>query len=142
MNPWIWGVAALVVAFLELHAPGFYLIWIALGAAITAIVALTIDLTISAQLITFAVASLCSCVAGSFVYRRALRARSGQTVFNQRDVQMVGSRGIVSEPLKNGHGKIRLGDSVWLAEGPDLPAGTTVVVKAMRGTSAIVEAVE
>jgi membrane protein implicated in regulation of membrane protease activity len=32
----------------------------------------------------------------------------------------------------HGTGKVRLGDTVWLAEGPDLPTGTAVIVKSVR----------
>jgi membrane protein implicated in regulation of membrane protease activity len=141
MNPWIWAVGALVVALVELHSPGFYLVWIAAGAAITAAVSLMLDLSLSTQIVTFAVASMCSCVCGYFVYKRTLRPHRGQSVVNQRDLQMVGTRGVVHEPIKNGCGKVRLGDSVWLAEGYDMPEGTHVVVRAMRGTIAVVETV-
>jgi membrane protein implicated in regulation of membrane protease activity len=34
---------------------------------------------------------------------------------------------------------VRLGDSVWLAEGPNLSEGTSVIVKSVRGTRVIVE---
>jgi membrane protein implicated in regulation of membrane protease activity len=33
---WYWAIAAAVIAYVEMHAPGFYLIWIACGAATTA----------------------------------------------------------------------------------------------------------
>lgn len=139
MNPWIWAIGALVVALIELHSPGFYLVWVAAGAAITAAASLMLDFSLSAQIITFAVASMCSCVCGYFVYKRTLRPHPGQSVLNQRDVQMVGNRGVVVGTIKNGRGKIRLGDSVWLAEGSDMPEGTLVIVKEMRGTIAVVE---
>ena len=53
---------------------------------------------------------------------------------------MIGARALCACPFLNGHGKVRLGDSVWLAEGPDLAEGTPVTVKSVRGTSLIVEA--
>ena len=30
---------------------------------------------------------------------------------------MVGTKGVVTQTLENGHGKVKLGDSVWLAPG-------------------------
>ena len=57
---------------------------------------------------------------------------------NQRGLEMVGARGKVIEVLANGHGKVELGDSVWLAEGPDLVLGSPVVVTSVRGTVVIV----
>ena len=40
----------------------------------------------------------------------------------------------------NGEGKVRLGDSIWLAEGPALDEGTPVIVRSVRGTRVVVEA--
>jgi len=54
-------------------------------------------------------------------------------------MSMIGAKGIVCEPFENGAGKVRLGDSVWLAEGPNLSEGTSVIVKSVRGTRVIVE---
>jgi hypothetical protein len=140
MNPWIWAVAALVVALLELQVPGCYLIWIALGAAVTALLSFSMALGLMAQVGLFAAASLVSCVIGYFVYKRVMAAgRAEEMPLNQRERAMVGQKGTVEVPLINGHGKVRLGDSLWLAEGADMPVGTNVVVKSVRGTTAIVE---
>ena len=46
---------------------------------------------------------------------------------------MLGSRGTVCEPFAGGQGKVRLGDGVWLASGPELAEGTPVVVTAVQG---------
>ncbi len=140
MSAWIWAAAAIVTAFVELHAPGFYLIWIALGAAITAVAIWATDLALEAQLVTFAAASACCCVGGHFVYRRMTRRPPGEIALIERERQMVGAHGVVAEALTNGQGKIRLGDTVWLAEGPDLPQGAKVVVTAMHGTTAVIAA--
>ena len=55
---------------------------------------------------------------------------------------MVGARGTVCEPFFNGRGKVRLGDGVWLADGPDLAEGMPVAVKAVHGTRLVVEAID
>jgi hypothetical protein len=141
MSPWIWAVGALVVALLELHAPGCYLIWIALGGAVTAIAAFAGVAGLPTQLAVFAAASLVSCAVGYFVYKRVMAAaRAEEAPINQRERAMIGMKGTVEVAFSNGRGKVRLGDSLWLAEGADLPAGTEVVVKSVRGTTAIVEA--
>jgi inner membrane protein len=138
---WGWAILAAFLAYAELHVPGAYLIWIALGAGLTAAFAAAAEVSLEAQLGAFAFASLLSCVGGYFVYRR--RGRSGQEepVLNRRDRLTIGAHGVVSEPLVGGRGKVRLGDSVWLAEGPDLPAGTPVAVTAVRGMTVVVEAI-
>jgi inner membrane protein len=137
---WVWAVVAVLVALSELHAPGYYLIWIALGAAVTAAGMALWELSLHAQLALFAAASSLSCVCGYFVYRR-LNVAPDSTL-NQRGRAMIGQRGTVAADFVNGCGKVRLGDSVWLAEGPDLAQGTPVVVTSVRGTSLLVEAAQ
>jgi membrane protein implicated in regulation of membrane protease activity len=56
--PWAWAIIALVVSFLELHSPGYYLIWIACAAAITAVLTFILGLSINAQLVTFIIAAV------------------------------------------------------------------------------------
>lgn len=138
MNPWIWAIGALGAAVAEILAPGFYLIWFAAGAAITALASFAVDLALTTQLLLFAAASAVSCVAGYFVYQRMIAPIAGTSPLNQHDLEIVGATGTVFEALKNGHGKVELGDSVWLAEGPDLAVGTPIVVTGARGTVVVV----
>jgi membrane protein implicated in regulation of membrane protease activity len=135
---WGWVVFAGVLALAELHVPGSYLVWIALGAALTGAVDAAFGVSLEGQLATFAVASALSCILGYFVYRRV----RGEVPLNERSLAMVGTRGTVCEAFFNGHGKVRLGDGVWLADGSDLAQGTPVVVSAVRGTRLVVQAVE
>lgn len=137
---WAWIIAAGVLGLGELHAPGAYLIWIALGAAVTGAADAAVGLSLEGQLAVFVVTSGLSSLAGYFVYRRLTRPRRGELRLNQRNLAMVGTRGVVCEAFVNGHGKVRLGDGVWLATGPDLAEGTPVVVSAVRGTRLFVEA--
>ena len=138
---WVWVILGGLLALAELHAPGSYLIWIALGAVLTSAVHAAFGASLEGQLATFALTSVLSCLAGYFVYRRLGRRRRGETPLNDRAMAMLGARGTVCEGFLAGRGKIRLGDSVWLATGPDLAEGTPVVVNGVRGTTLIVAAV-
>jgi membrane protein implicated in regulation of membrane protease activity len=53
---------------------------------------------------------------------------------------MIGAKGVVSQSIVNGHGKVKLGDTVWLAEGPDLESGAAFIVTDVRGITVIVSA--
>jgi len=139
---WAWVILAGVLALAELHAPGSYLVWIALGAAFTGIVAAAFDTSIEGQLGAFAAASALSCVVGYFVYRRLHRRHRGETPLNERGLAMIGARGTVCEAFFNGRGKVRLGDGVWLADGPDLAEGAPVIVSAVHGTRVVVQSAE
>ena len=46
---------------------------------------------------------------------------------------------MVEQAIQNGRGKVRVGDTVWQAEGPDVPAGASVKVTAAKGTVLVVE---
>ena len=139
---WAWVILAGILALAELHAPGSYLVWIALGAALTSVVAAVFGVSVGGQIGSFAAASALSCIVGYYVYRRVHRARREETYLNERGLAMVGARGTVCEAFFNGRGKVRLGDGVWLADGPDLGEGIPVTVRAVRGTRLLVEAVD
>jgi len=139
---WVCAGLAAAVALAEIHMPGGYFVWIAVGAAFTAVAtAAGIAATLAAQLGVFAATTALSCVAGYYVYSR-IGLSENKSWLNQRNLLMVGDRGVVVAPIVNRCGKVRLGDSVWLAEGPDLVAGAAVVVVGVRGTCVIVEPAE
>lgn len=139
---WAWMVAAGLLALGELQGPGTYLVWLALGAVLTGAFDAAFGLSLEGQILSFAATSALSCVAGYFVYRRLRRPHRGETPLNERGLAMVGARGTVCEAFLNGRGKVRLGDGVWLADGPDLAEGALVIVSAVRGTRVVVQAVE
>jgi len=130
---WAWAIAAAILAMAEMFLPGTYLIWIAVGAALTTGAAALYDLSMAWQLGLFAAASAASCGVGYVVYRRADRRSDLDGPLNQRSLMLIGQRGVVSADIVNGEGKVRLGDTVWLAEGPDMPKGTAVTVRSTRG---------
>ena len=131
-----WWLAALVLIGAELLAPGFFLLWIGLAAAAMGLV-LTIlpPLSLLAEAILFTVFALISC----FVYwrfvRRAQNEPSAAPLLNRRAEQLVGRRYVLDTAIVNGQGKAGVGDSMWLVEGPDLPAGATVEVQSVDGAT-------
>ena len=88
----------------------------------------------------FVVCSLLACLGGYHVDRTAQVRVSGETPLNQRNQSVVGARGTVSSRIVNGEGKVRVGDTVWLAEGPDLPEDAPIVVTSVRGARLVVKA--
>lgn len=137
-----WWILALVLIGAELLAPGYFLIWIGFAAAALGIVSFLMPgLSFLAQAVLFAVLTLVSC----FVYwrfvRRAVNESSDQPLLNRRAEQFVGKRYTLDTAIVGGRGKVRIGDSPWLAEGPDLAAGTEVEVIGVSGTTVKVRAV-
>jgi len=48
---------------------------------------------------------------------------------------MIGRRVMVVEPIVNGRGKVKVGDSVWLVEGADCAVGSLVEVVGVQGVT-------
>jgi inner membrane protein len=140
MNPWFWAIGAVIIAICELHFPGCYLIWIAAGAAVTALLSFAYDLSLHNQIGAFIASTIITCVGGYFIYRYIFGSVVKEVALNDRAKQMIGAKGVVSQSIVNGHGKVKLGDTVWLAEGPDLDSGAAIIVKDVRGITVIVSA--
>ena len=136
-----WWLLALVLIGAELLMPDFFLLWIGIAAAALGIILVFLpDLSFLTQVLLFVVLSLISC----FVYwqfvRRALDQRSESPLLNRRAEQFIGRRYVLDTAIVNGHGKARVGDSVWLVQGPELPAGAAIEVVAVEGSTLQVRA--
>lgn len=80
---WVWVAAGLVLAILEVLAPGFILAGFAVGAvAVGGLVALGAALSLPWLLVIFAVVSALAWVG----FRRALGTRAGQAKTFDRDI--------------------------------------------------------
>jgi inner membrane protein len=66
-------------------------------------------------------------------------SKSDQPNLNRPAAQLIGRTLIVVEPIEGGRGKVRVGDTLWPAEGPDAPTGAEVRVTAAKGTVLVVE---
>lgn len=131
---WWWAIAAAILAALEIAIPGAFLIWIALGCAVTAAVAYGFPLDLSGQLITFAAAALVSCALGVKVYKDFARQSEDEPGPNDKARDLIGAHGTVSVSFAHGHGKVTVGGSDWMATGADLEEGVPVTVTAIDGT--------
>ena len=136
---WSWIVLGGALGLAEMVVPGAYLMWIALGAAITAVTDAWFGLLLEGQFAVFAVATSISCIVGYFVYGSMQPSPQAEQSLNDPHRAMIGARGIVYEAFSNGRGKVRVGDTVWLATGPDLAVGAPVVVGALDGTRLVVQ---
>ncbi len=141
---WIWGIAGLVLLAAELVAPGIYLLWVGLAALVVCSVAALFEISVQTQLLVFAVSALAACVAGWYVYRGRRESGSASRAddLNESAGLVLGSIGEVLERGAPGQLRIKVRDSVWLATGPDLAAGTRVRVVGQDGTVLRIERAE
>jgi inner membrane protein len=127
---WAFGGALLIV---EAFAPGFVFLWLGAAAGVVGtLLWLWPGIGPDYQVLIFAALSVAS-VLGWRRWRDAHQPASDQPNLNRRGAQYVGQRGPLVEPISNGRGRIRLGDSSWTVTGPDLPAGRTVEVIGAEG---------
>jgi membrane protein implicated in regulation of membrane protease activity len=135
---WVWIAAGLVLAAAEMAFPGVFLIWMAGAAIITGIVAWQADIGVPLQVVIFAVLSIVSVVTG----RRWLRdnpVKGADPLLNRRGAQLVGQTGVVAVAIEGGTGRVRHGDSEWLASGPDIEVGARVRITGTNGAVLVVE---
>ena len=142
LGPWNWMVLGFVLLILELLLPGVFLLWIGIAALLVG--ALTLQLAHAAfwvwqaQVLLFLVLSVISAYVGRHVMARTA-GESDQPLLNRRAEQLIGRTATLAEPIAEGRGRIRLGDTFWLVSGPDLPAGTRVRVTAVKDMELVVE---
>jgi len=135
---WVWLTVGLVLAGVEMLVPGVYMIWLAAAAIITGALTATLDLSLPMQVINFVFLSLII----AFSARRFLRDRpieSQDPLMNRRGARLVGQTATVVQAIEHGSGRVKLGDSEWIARGPDLAAGECVRVSGSDGTTLLVE---
>jgi membrane protein implicated in regulation of membrane protease activity len=137
-----WAVGGLLLMIAELVAPGVYLLWIGLAALLTALLTLLVEVSLEMQVACFSLSAIATCIAGWRIYRTTRLSTVDDATLNEPNLRLVGQEGEVAEPLRHGHGRVRLGDTLWLAEGPDLDAGRAVRVRSVSGTTLVVEPVD
>jgi membrane protein implicated in regulation of membrane protease activity len=137
-GPWAWIVAGAIMLGLELVIPGGFLLWLGVAAIITGLAALFQPITWAFQFLIFGGLSLVLIVA----WMRYFKGRdqvSDRPFLNRRADTLIGHEAVLDEPIRNGFGRLSLGDTVWRVAGPDLPAGRKVRVISADGAVLKVE---
>lgn len=147
LGPWNWMVLGFVLLMLEIFAPGVFMLWIGIAALIVGAASLFLweatYWTWQVQVLLFLFLSLLSAYAG----KKLMGGRNqptDQPLLNRRGEQMIGRTATLAEPIREGRGRIQLGDTLWRVSGPDLPAGARVRVVSAAETDLelTVEAIE
>ena len=115
----IWLLIGLLLSLLELIIPGTYLIWFGFAAFAMSIMALyTTALSLTSQLLWYALFSTISALIGLLVYRfifkRTQTPKEYQNLNNSAQ-QFVGRKVTVAEDTEDNQTKVKIGDSYWLA---------------------------
>jgi membrane protein implicated in regulation of membrane protease activity len=135
---WHWLAIGLLLAAAEMAAPGVFLIWLSGAALITGVVTWLVPIGLPTQIVLFAVLAIVSV----FLGKRYLRANpivGADPKMNDRGARLIGEVVVVTHAIDSGSGRVKQGDSEWLARGPDAEPGTKMRVSGHDGVVLIVE---
>lgn len=141
LGPWSWHVAGLLLLGLEILVPGTFFLWFGISALIVGTLALFVDLSWEINLLLFMGIALVCLVVGRMLMRQR-EGEEGDSGLNRRGQRYVGRHFVLAEPIAQGTGRISIDDTIWRVTGPDLAAGSRVVVRGIDGASLVVEPAE
>jgi membrane protein implicated in regulation of membrane protease activity len=144
LGPWNWMVLGFALLAMEILVPGVFLLWIGVAALIIGAISLLIwDASFwiwQVQVIAFLALALVSAYLGNRLMG-GTNAESDQPLLNLRGEQLIGRTATLTEPIREGRGRIQLGDTLWRVSGPDLPPGARVRVTSATDSELTVEAI-
>jgi inner membrane protein len=139
MNPewWHWIVGGIVLVLAELVIPSFFIVWFGLGALLTGLLTLAFELSLTAQLATWTLASLAMVV----LWFRVFKQSFVKTRIGTADGEVIGEIGLlVGAVAPFARGKVRfqrpvLGSEEWVCLADTaIAAGERVRVVAVEGS--------
>lgn len=136
---WFWLGLGAILCGAEIVAPGVFLIWLGLAALITGAAAFVLPISAAMQIGLFSLLA----IATVYAARRWIRSNpivSEDPLLNHRGARLAGEIVTVVEAFAQGSGRVKVGDSVWSAKGPDAPVGTKMRVTGADGAVLDVEA--
>jgi len=128
-----WLVIGLALCAVETLAPGAFFIWFGAAAAIVGGVDYFAPMYLRTQLLLFGALVVALVLVGRRVYG-SYAAQPGPLP-QSRAHALIGEDFLLFEPIENGFGRIRVGDSSWRVAGEDCPAGVKVRVVAVEDGS-------
>lgn len=138
---WHWIVGGLILVALEIVVPGVFLLWIGAGAIITGGIAAAFGIVSwEVQSLIFVPLAFASLFLGRKYIIKA--APEKDSTLNRRLAGYIGRRAEVVQAVVNGKGRVRLGDTLWIVQGPDCPEGTMVTVTGVDGSELVVAPME
>jgi inner membrane protein len=142
---WNWMFAGLILMSLETLVPGVHFLWFGISAVLVGLVAflaaalgLGEAFSLPWQLVLFAVISVLTVfwVRG---LSRTEQAETDEPALNVRGAQYIGRVVVVEDAISGGRGKVRVGDTLWPAQGTDAAKGARVKITGTNGTVFVVE---
>lgn len=143
---WHWLAIGLILLGFELALGTIDLLWISAAAMLTALFKWVMPAPIDGlegQLLFFAVTSVALLVLGRTAFAGMRHQESDRPLLNKRMESMIGTRALVTKAFMAGAGKVKIGDTEWLAlavNGEDFAVGTAVLIQGVDATTVKVSA--
>lgn len=143
LGVWAWFIAGLILLIGELFLPGLFLIWFGIAAVVIGGLTLLPFTDVSwwpwqAQMIAFAALSLLLVLLSQKLFPRR-KGDDAASAMNTPLKRLHDRTGVLEEPIVNGRGRLRLGDTFWRVQGLDMDPGTNVRVTGDNGDVLLVE---
>ena len=132
---WIWLAIGVALLIGEVLIPGVFLLWIGLaGLATGFVVAIASDISFEVQGMLFAILSIVSVIVGRNIMKNTPEESAEAPNLNKKGAAMIGKNYVLASDIVNGEGRVKVGDTVWIATGQDMSEGTRVTVDEVDGT--------
>ena len=129
---WFWLIGAALLGILEVFIPGIFLAWLSAAAVLTGILVALLPLSLPFQFALFGLFAMAAVFGGRRHYERN-PVPSSDPMLNERTARLIGQKVLVVTAIEGGEGRVKVGDGVWTARGPDAPAGARVTVTGADG---------
>lgn len=134
LTVWHWLGLGIVLLAIEVAVGTFDLLWVSAGAFLTALFAAVVPLPAGGwqgQMMFFGVVAIAFVVSGRTVFKGLRRSQTSHPHLNNRLANMVGQHGEAATVFVDKRGKVKVGDTVWLAAQADaatITEGDAIVV--------------
>jgi membrane protein implicated in regulation of membrane protease activity len=119
LGPWNWMALGFVLLILEILVPGVFLLWIGLAALIVGGLSLLLwDASFWAwqlQVVLFLALSIACALIGKKIMGNRGDV-TDQPLLNQRGAQLIGRIATLTEPIVDGRGRVKIGDTTEIKE--------------------------
>ena len=139
LTVWHWVGLGIVLMTIEVAVGTFDLLWVSMGAFLTAVFALIVPLPAGGwqgQMVFFGVVAIAFVISGRTLFKGLRTRTTTHPHLNDRLASMVGQRGEAATNFDQRQGKVKVGDTVWLAKQSDetvIVEGDQIVVTGAEG---------
>jgi inner membrane protein len=139
LTVWHWVGLGIVLMTIEVAVGTFDLLWVSIGAFLTALFALIVPLPAGGwqgQMVFFGIVAIAFVISGRTLFKGLRTRATSHPNLNDRLANMVGQSGEAFTNFDQGQGKVKVGDTVWLARQSDdtvLVEGDRIVITGSEG---------